>query len=223
MRRKVSLLALGLLMAGLFVTNVNAQEEESSPVSVGVDLYSTYVWRGVAYGGPSLQPWVDFTVGGLSIGAWGSQSYDGGQEMDLYVSYGFDFGLSLGLTDYYYPGTMYFDFSDTTGAHGIELNAGFEVGDFSISANYMLNEAGGAGTVGGDMYFELGYSIGNVDIFAGAGDGWHSSDGEFAVCNLGIGTSKDIKVTDSFSIPLSGSVILNPDTEQFYIVVGLSF
>ena len=210
-------------IAFLSTNNLKSQEEEGSAVSAGFDLYSTYVWRGVAYGGPSLQPYVDFTTGGFSVGAWGSQSYDGGQEMDLYLSYGFDFGLSLGLTDYYYPGTPYFEFSDSLGAHGFELNLGYEISGFSIGANYMLNEAGGAGTAGGDMYFELGYALGAVDLFVGAGDGWHTSDGEFAVCNVGLGTSKDIKVTESFTIPLSGSVILNPETEQFYIVAGLSF
>ncbi len=210
-------------IAFLSTNNLKAQEEEESAVSAGFDLYSTYVWRGVAYGGPSLQPYVDFTTGGFSVGAWGSQSYDGGQEMDLYLSYGFDFGLSLGLTDYYYPGTPYFEFSDSIGAHGFELNLGYEISGFSIGGNYMLNEAGGAGTAGGDMYFELGYALGAVDLFVGAGDGWHTSDGEFAVCNVGLGTSKDIKVTERFTIPLSGSVILNPETEQFYIVAGLSF
>ncbi len=216
------LFVLAVVFASMNISVQAQEEEKESPVSVGVDLYSTYVWRGVAYGGPSLQPYVDLTVGGLSLGAWGSQSYDGGQEMDLYISYGFDFGLSIGVTDYYYPGTPYFEFSDTAGAHGIELNAGFELEGFSLSANYMVNEAGGAGTVGGDMYFELGYSFSNVGLFIGAGDGWHTSDTEFAVCNIGISATKDIKVTDSFSIPVNGSVILNPETEQFYIVVGLS-
>ncbi len=182
------------------------------------------MWRGVAYGGPSIQPYVDFTSGGLSIGAWGSQSFDGGQEMDLYLSYGFDFGLSFGLTDYYYPGTNWFEFADTAiGAHGFELNLGYEIGGFSAAANYILNQAGGAGTAGGDLYFELGYSFGILDVFAGAGDGWHSSDGEFAVCNLGVGASKELKITDSYSLPVFGQVILNPDTEQFYIVAGFSF
>lgn len=191
-------------------------------VSVGADVVSTYVWRGVAYGGPSIQPYVDYTSGGFSVGAWGSQSYDGGQEMDLYLSYGFDFGLSVGVTDYYYPGTEYFDFSDTTGAHGVELNVGFETGGFSIAGNYIFNEAGDAGTAGSDTYFELGYSIDNVSLFIGAGDGWHTSDSEFALCNVGLTATKEIKLTESFSLPVSGSVILNPDTEQFFIVVGFS-
>lgn len=190
--------------------------------STGADLYSSYVWRGVQYGGPSIQPYVDYTKGGFSIGAWGSAGFDGTMEMDLYASYGFDFGLSIGATDYYYPGTEYFELSDSIGAHGFELNLGYEVKGLSLSANYMLNEAGGAGTVGGDMYFELGYSFKSLDLFVGAGDGWHTPDGEFGVVNVGIGTSKEIPITEKFSLPVSGSVILNPTTEQFYIVVGIS-
>ncbi|MBN1768203.1 MAG: hypothetical protein JXR50_12000 [Prolixibacteraceae bacterium] len=190
--------------------------------STGADLYSSYVWRGVQYGGPSVQPYVDYTKGGFSIGAWGSAGFDGTMEMDLYASYGFDFGLSIGATDYYYPGTEYFEFSDSIGAHGFELNLAYEVKGLSLSANYMLNEAGGAGTAGGDMYFELGYSFKSLDLFVGAGDGWHTPDGEFGVVNVGIGTSKEISITEKFSLPVSGSVILNPTTEQFYIVVGIS-
>jgi hypothetical protein len=214
MKNLNALLVLVLIFAG----SVTAKAQWST----GADFYSSYVWRGVQYGGPSVQPYVDYTKGGFSAGAWGSAGFDGTMEMDLYASYGFDFGLSIGATDYYYPGTEYFDFSDSTGAHGFELNLGYEVKGLSLSANYMLNEAGGAGTVGGDMYFELGYSFKSVDLFVGAGDGWHTPDGEFGVVNVGIGTSKEIPITDKFSLPVSGSVILNPTTEQFFIVVGIS-
>ena len=34
--------------------------------------------------------------------------------------------------------------------------------------------------------------------------------------------SKEIKITDDFSIPVSGSIILNPEQEQFYVVIGFS-
>lgn len=193
--------------------------------NAGLDINSSYVWRGTKYGsGPAFQPSIEFSTGNFAIGAWGSVCSSDNEyaEMDLYASYGFDFGLSIGVTDYYYPGTEYFDYSDATGAHGFELNAGYEVGGLSLSGNYIFNEAGGAGTAGGDMYFEADYSFENFNIFAGAGDGWHTPDGEFGLVNVGIGTSKEIKITDTFSIPVSGSAILNPTTEQFYVVVGFS-
>jgi hypothetical protein len=229
MRRRVTLLATGLIMASfLFTGNVKAQEEASSPFDVGVDLYSSYVWRGSYIHGASLQPWASVTIGSLEIGAWGAYEISPASsvpaEADLYISYGFDFGLSLGLTDYYYPGGAgWFETSDSLGTHAFEINLGYEISGLSISANYVLNEAAYAASAGGDMYFELGYGFDNFNVFLGAGDGWHTSDTEFGICNIGIGTSKEIAVSESFSLPISGAIILNPEKETFHITVGLSF
>jgi hypothetical protein len=60
-------------------------------------------------------------------------------------------------------------------------------------------------------------------LFAGGGNGWHTKDGEFDLCNVGISTTKEIKLSDSFSIPVSGQIIVNPDREQLFVVVGFSF
>lgn len=211
----------------LLTYTINPEPVKAQEITPGVDFYSTYVFRGVAFSGPSIQPYVEFSSGGFAIGAWGSQGIDGSadtgslgfQEMDLYAAYEFDFGLSLGVTDYYYPGSEYFDGD----SHAFEINSGLEIDKLSLSANIVLNEAAGAGSAGSDLYFEAGYNIGTADLFVGAGDGWHSTDGEFTIVNVGVGTSKNIAITDSFSLPLSGAVILNPDTEQFYIVAGISF
>jgi len=91
------MILLGIVIS--FSITMFAQEE--SPFSVGGDLVSSYVWRGSKIGtGPNIQPYVEFTTGNLTIGSWGSFSlHEGGNvmEVDLYASYGFDFGLSLGL------------------------------------------------------------------------------------------------------------------------------
>jgi len=200
------------------------QNEQKSDFGVNVDLYSSYVWRGTKLGtGPSVQPSVKFTSGSLTVGVWGAFDAFGYAEADPWVSYEFPFGLSLGVTDYYYPGQKLFDVSTASGSQAFEINGGFTKGGLSLSANYILNEAGGAASAGGDKYFQAGYSFSKVNFFAGAGDGWHTSDGKFAVCNIGIGTSKEIKLSDSFSIPVSGQVIVNPEREQLYVVAGFSF
>ncbi|MBO6525156.1 MAG: hypothetical protein JJ971_15110 [Balneolaceae bacterium] len=214
--RIISLLTLGVI---LVFTSGDISKAQDVEVTTGVDFYSTYVFRGVAYDGPSWQPAVEVSSGGFAIGAWGSQGYTGFQEMDLYAGYSFDFGLYLGVTDYYYPGSLYLDGD----SHAFEINAGFEQDAFSLAGNFIVNEAVNAGSAGGDLYFEAGYSLDQADLFVGAGDGWHSTDGEFALVNIGIGTSKDIVITDTFTIPVSGAVVFNPDSEQFYILVGLSF
>jgi hypothetical protein len=222
--------AIALLMASMITSpmNVYAQAEKSSPFDVGGDLVSSYLWRGTKFGtGPAIQPYLSFAAGGFEIGGWGSYSFGNSSfaEADLYLTYGFDFGLSLGITDYYFPGagSDYFDFSDSTGTHGLELNLGYEIKGFSVSANYMFNEAPTAGTAGGDLYFELGYTFKYFGIHLGAGDGWHTEGDKFAVCNIGLSTSKEIPITEKYSLPVSGSLIWNPEREQFHVVVGVSF
>lgn len=206
-------------------TQVRAQEEVAvSKFSSGADVYSNYIWRGTKFGkGPSIQPTVKFVSGGLTLGVWGSYDASGYAETDPYLSYSFPFGLSVGLTDYYYPGIKIFNVTDTAGSNALELNAGFTKGGLSLSANYIINKAGGAGSAGGDKYFQAGYTFTNFNIFVGGGDGWHTSDGKFDLCNVGIGSSKTIKLSETFSVPVIGQVILNPDKEQLFVVVGFSF
>lgn len=193
-------------------------QESSGQISVSSDLVSGYVWRGTKIGsGAAIQPGVEFTSGGFTLGVWGSYCVSDLEalETDLYTS--FTVGkFSLGLTDYYFPGTAWFN----TAHHAFEINGGFSPGNFSLSANYILNE--GAGAAGGDLYFEAGVKAGALTLFAGGGSGWHTPDGEFKVCNLGLSTTREIKISDHFSLPLTGSVILNPATEQLFVVAGIT-
>jgi hypothetical protein len=209
----------------LLATQTSAQnkEEKKSNFSVGADVYTNYIWRGSKLGtGPSLQPSVKFTTGGLTLGVWGAFDAHGYSETDPYISYSFPFGLSLGLTDYYLPTLKLFETSDSTGSHALEINAGYTIGGLSLSANYIVNEAGGIASLGGDKYFQAGYTFKYFNIFMGAGDGWHTSDGDFKICNVGIGTTKEIKITDTFTVPVTGQIIMNPDKEQLFVVVGFS-
>jgi hypothetical protein len=120
-------------------------------------------------------------------------------------------------------GSDVFDLDKATSFHVFELNAGYTIKGLSLSANYILNESGGALSSGADMYFQAAYAFKYFNVSIGAGDGWHTSDTEFNVCHIAIGTSKTINVTDKFSIPVTGSVILNPEKEQLFLVAGFSF
>lgn len=229
MKKKKSLLVLKIIALGLFpFISVFSQDGSGSKFSIGSDFYSSYIWRGTKYGtGPAVQPSMKYTTNWLTIGAWGSFDFSGYQEADLFLSFSLGSGINFGITDYYYPDLQYSDFSRTSGSHAYELNAGFSKWNFSLSANYVINEAGGAGSQGGDKYFQAGYSFRSFDIFLGAGDGWHTYNPEadknkFAVCNMGIGITNSIKITDSFRIPVKGEVIFNPDKEQMFLVMGFT-
>lgn len=90
-------------------------------------------------------------------------------------------------------------------------------------------------------YLELGYStsVKNVglDLFVGgtinstqeadAATGFIGEAGFYsdkpAVINAGFSLSKDIEITEKFALPVSTSVIANPNMKQMFFVIGISF
>ena len=238
--KNFKVLLLTLLLA--FVTSfsfLNAQEEQeaSSPVSVSGDLVSRYIFRGLDFGSsPAIQPGIEAALGNFTVGAWGSYAFvatPSGIEADLYAGYTFGFGLYAGVTDYYFPGEAltisiadsaatiapersgnYFDYENN---HFLEVNLIQEIGDFYIAANWMFSD-----NMNNDLYFEAGYSFSFLDVFVGAGNEAYSKDGEFSIVNLGVSATKNLKFSDSFSLPVSTSLILNPDMEQIHLVLGVS-
>ena len=110
MKKKIFFTAIMVVLgSGIF-----AQESES-PWTAGADVVSAYVWRGLYLSNAAVQPALSYSSGGFEIGGWGSASFDGALEADLFAAYTFGFGLTLGLTDYYFPsmdgGNDYFDTS----------------------------------------------------------------------------------------------------------------
>ena len=218
-----------ICLMSLFVnTSLYAQEEELTSWTTGADFYSSFVWRGTRLGrGPAIQPVIEFTAGAFTAGAWGSFDFNDYQEVDLYLSFALPAGFSIGITDYYLPDLKYFDYSVSSGSHAFEITLDYSGNNLDLSANYVINEAGGVGSLGGDLYFEAGYSFKLLRLFAGAGNGWHTYDPDeeknvFAVCNLGLEVSKTIPVTERFSIPVTGQLVFNPYSEQMFILAGFT-
>jgi hypothetical protein len=202
------------------VTLTCLSQNIKNPVSIGADLVSNYIWRGSKMAkGPAIQPFIEFSAARVTFGAWGNCNFFDATalETDLYGSYDFDFGLSVGFTDYYFPRVSFFNLKN----HAFEANGDFQNGKFSFSANCVINK--GAGSAGKDIYLEAGYNAGIVNFFIGAGNGWYTSDCRFMICNAGLTATKKIKIKETFSIPVFGSVILNPESEKLYVVIGISF
>ena len=86
-------------------------------------------------------------------------------------------------------------------------------------------------------YIELGYSTDikdvSLDVFTGMVlDDPKVDKGEpvgfygqssWGVINLGFTLSKEIKITDYYSLPVFGSLVTNPESENIYMVFGISF
>jgi hypothetical protein len=204
-------------------------------VSGGADFVSRYVWRGIDFGNSfSVQPSLAVANGGFEAGFWGSYPFtndaNGAEEMDLYLSYSIS-DFSVLVTDYYYPksGLKYGNYKDKQeGAHIVEVGLSYGGSEsFPISlAGYMnvYNDNDNS------VYFEVGYSTEveevGLDFFVGGTPGgkelmWYGTD-KFNLINVGITASKEIKITDSFSIPIFSSYILNPNQEVGHLIFGMS-
>jgi hypothetical protein len=227
--KQMSIIISTILMGGLlfFTTDLHAQFDG------GADIVSRYMWRGqLLASSPSIQPTVSYTKEGesfgIEVGAWGSYALNGndGNEADLYLTASFkDFGITF--TDYFFPtdalftqGDNYFDYDN----HVLELGASY---DGPVSISVYMNLMGDADDSGDDLhsfYGELGYSFGeSVDVHLGVGDGWYSSDTNFDVVNVGVTYTKELKFSETFSLPVFSTLAVNPSIEKIFIVVGMSF
>ena len=228
----LSIIVISIVLVPL--SAIYAQDEEKeSPISIGADLVSRYVWRGTDYGAsPSIQPYIEAGFGGFAIGAWGAYTTNlpGVQELDLYANYTINDIITVGVIDYFFPneilGYDYYELRTDSSNHVIE---GFV--SFNGLENLPLTAMLGVNLLydsNNSLYFELGYSFSILDIFLGAGNGIYTVEdpGEsdkFGIVNLGISASKEIPITDKYGIPITASLITNPNAKQIHLVFGISF
>ena len=218
---------------------IHAQPQ--TEVSIGGDLVSTYVWRGVYQSGFSLQPEIGLSVGGFTVGVWGSTDLDNFKEVDLSVGYSVR-GFSVGVTDYWWGGQRlgdgrfapYFKYGDT---HYFEGTLASEFGaKFPLGISWSTMFAGADKKENGDRawssYVELAYpfSVGSVELTAAAGAApWAAPawlpggyDG-FQISNVSLKASRAIPVSEKYEIPLFVQLAVNPQLNYMNLVIGLSF
>jgi len=207
----------------------------------GADFVSRYVWRGLEINKSfNVQPSFGYGTGGLDIGFWGSYAISDVEnslqsEIDLYASYTFATSggdIAILFTDYYFPdgNVRLGDFDDGTGAHTIELGVGYTgPSSFPIALSVYMNVYNDAGN---NAYIEVGYPVAlpddySMDLFIGATPGssensaYYGTD-KFGFLNVGFKASKDVTITDSFSIPAFIACIMNPTTDKAHLVAGFS-
>lgn len=212
--------------------SLNSPILSQTSVLGGADFVSRYLWRGLDFGNTfSIQPSVALTAGDFEIGFWGSYPFTntagGNEEMDLYLGYSVG-DFSLLVTDYYFPqsGGKYGNYDDP-GSHTIEVGLSYGGSDtFPLSVSAFMNVYNDDEN---SVYFELGYSTEvndvAVDLFVGGTPGSDNAfygTTEFNLINIGVTASKDVKLTESFSLPVFSSYILNPNQEVGYLIFGFS-
>ncbi len=225
-----------MLLCMLLALPVASMAQDKVETSVGADLVSGYIWRGQDYGGVSLQPSLSVSYKGLSLTAWGSVGFDNNDEKEVDLILSYEVGnLILAVTDFWTMGedNKYFQYGAHSTAHVFEAQIGYDFGPFAL--NWFTNFAGadGVNEDGERAYssyisviapFNLGGLEWEAEIGATpwATDYYTNADG-FDICDISLGASKEIKITDSFSIPAFAKATFNPAADKAYLTFGLSF
>ena len=225
---------MGLVLGGTTL----AQNEEKVETIISGDIVSSYIWRGQDLGSAAIQPTLGVGYKGLSLTAWGSYGLvnsDDVKELDLTLAYSFG-GLNIGVTDYWFdagldPDNRYFKYDAHGTNHLFEANIGYDFGIASLQ--WFTNFAGNDG-VNNDgkraysSYVEAAvpFKLSSIEWAATAGavpfaTTFYGTSG-FAVTNLSLRATKEIKVTDTFSIPIFGQVTANPCSQKAYLVLGFT-
>lgn len=226
------MIVLGLLTGAA----TYAQDEVETTVSA--DIVSQYIWRGQDLGNASIQPTLGIGWKGLSLSAWGSVGLtDSSDTKELDLTLGYETGgFNFGITDYWTndgldPRNRYFKYKSHCTNHVFEANIGYDFGVASVQ--WYTNFAGNDGeNKDGDRayssYLEANvpFRLAGVDWTATAGavpfaTSYYETNG-FAVTNLSLTATKEIQVTEKFSIPIFGQIATNPRSQKAYLVVGFT-
>ena len=235
-----------LLLSFILVPYTHAQD---FTLNANADFVSRYIWRGLNVNDqPNIQPSITLNYSGFKLGFWGSyglthqnssdEYYSTSQEIDTWLSYSLEFndGMSISalFTDYYFPNGGIkignfnnYDNADGPGAHTLEAGVNLMgPASFPLSLSGYVNIYNDEGN---NIYFQGDYSIDVNEValgfFVGAALGSKENPAyygtsKFNVINIGLKASKQINITEDFSLPVFCSYILNPQAEISYLIFG---
>jgi hypothetical protein len=234
-------------------TYIKAQTTEpASPIKISADIVSSYVWRGslaTSSPTPNFQPTLAFIKGNFEIGAWGSTDFTGSyKEVDPYISLtSGQFKLAVTDYDWNFDKADYFNYKNSETGHRLEGTIGF-TGPATLPISVTWNtlfygfdkKSTDSTKQAFSTYIELGYSKGPAAFFFGFTP-WASyynnygatvfdpeaAKKSFSVVNIGASLSKGIKITESYSLPVKASLIINPSatyskSDYIHLTIGIT-
>ena len=226
-------------MAMMMATGWSAMAQDTVETTVAADFVNQYIWRGQDLGNTAIQPTLGVAYKGLSLTAWGSVGVTEAsdtKEFDLTLAYTAG-GFNIGITDYWFnkngldPDGRYFKYDAHGTNHVFEANIGYDFGFASLQAytNFAGNDGFNKdGKRAYSTYVELAapFKLATVDWTASLGvvpfyTSFYGTEG-FAVTNLALKATKDIAITDKFSLPVFAGVVGNPCSQKAYLVFGFT-
>lgn len=228
------------LFASLFISVYSQNSEDDTHLStdLGFDFVNRYFWRGAMINSsPNLQPYLGLEYKGFSLGAWGSYATDGQfAEVDLFLSYSVK-GFTLTLNDYYTENEdslLQFDsfnYDDKKTNHALEFMVSYEFGEkipLTLSAATIFY--GNDKRPNGDNYYstwlQANYTFDlndySLDLFVGATPAksiYNAQEGN--VAEVGVRISKEVTVSERFTVPLSVALVTNPADDNIFLLLSI--
>ena len=232
--KSIFLIGFVLICMGVKAENLPSKTNVNS----SIDFVSRHLWRGSNSGtAPTIEPTLEIQTGRFTVGAWGAYAFDESyQEVDFYVQYNTPL-FQFSLYDFYCPApdfknSKFFDFDSKESVHLFDAVAkykGCEKFPVSIMGSVLFY-----GQMDRDendeqrysTYFELGYSnfIGGKKFSWALGlspfEGMY--DDKMNVVNVSMTMYDQIKLSDSFSLPIRGGVTVNPATERLFLTFAVT-
>ena len=227
--KNVKRLALAAVMMIAGASVMTAQDKVEATVSA--DVVNQYIWRGTDCGNAAFQPTLGVSYKGLSLTGWGSTGIVNPadtKEFDLTLAYTTG-GFNIGITDYWFsagadPEGRYFKYNAHATNHVFEANIGYDFGPLSWQwfTNFSGNDYKADGDRAFSSYVELNapFKLGGHEWNATVGavpfedSGVCGGCSNFAVTNVSLKAAKELKITDSGSLPVFAQVIGNPHDQK---------
>ncbi len=219
----------------IFFMGPAIKAQDKVEVQLCADLVTQYIWRGLQLGHASIQPTLAVGWKGLSLEAWGSVGITDSKdlyEIDLMAAYSTG-GLSLGIRDFWsgISSERYFYYNTHGTNHVFEAFVSYDFG--VVKTSWQTSFAGydgvnRSGKRAYSSYFEASapFKLATCDWEATVGavpyaTTYYNTNG-FAVTDVSLRATKDIKITDKFSVPIFGQIAANPCSQKAYFIFGFT-
>lgn len=228
-------LAIALLLS---IASFAEELPSKTQINWSIDLVSRHLWRGNNSGtAPTIEPTLELQTGKFTFGAWGAYAWDKSyQEVDLYIQYNTPL-FQFAAYDFYCPNSDYtdsqfMDFSGDKSVHLFDLTAkwkGSQQLPISMMASvlpYGSFDKDANGNQNYSTYLEFGYSRLISQKKVSWTLGLTPFEGMYAdglnVVNMNMTVYDEIKITDSFFLPVRGGLTLNPYKERLFFTFAIT-
>lgn len=241
-----------LVLMSIVPSVCKAQQYQSVAITAKADVVSSYVWRGMYESGLSVQPTLGVATGKFSFTAWGNAnlSGDGYKETDFTLAYTLE-NATLSLTDYWWGGQSgiyndrkegknnYFHFDNHCTDHILEAGVSyllpFRKCPINLSwytmfwGNDKKLNCNNARVNAYSSYAEINapLEVQNTSLLFSLGFSPFESPTNykntgFAVTNISVKASRNIRINDKYSLPIFTQLVWNPNREDVHFVFGMT-